>query len=453
MRRGRPERWRRCSRCARAGACRPRSSGGSPTTATSRSWSAAGRRGWRARRPGAGADPGRALTSDAIVHDRPRPRPTHRAARRRPGAPDAPARACRSGAWIRARSCSRCSARQPRQPRMGHHAVRRDGRRRHGRRAAGAAPRSCASRARPRRSWRRPTPGASARHDPWLGAALAVAEAPATWRSPGPDRWASRTASTSATRPARRRSGASPRASAGWPTRAGRSGCRSPAATSALQRVADRGRSRRRPRSASSACSTTWRRSSVRPSRQADDVVLLVGEACRAWQARRTPTLAGSAAEDGPPALDLAREAALQRSPRGDRARGLLASAQDVSGGGLAVALAECAIWAGLGAPSASASPSAGGRPVRREPVAAGPVTAGRGYAAALALLARQHGLPIETHRVGRRRAPGHRARRGGATGAAEERGGGVADALDVAVARPRHAWDTALPRALGWEG
>jgi hypothetical protein len=39
-----------------------------------------------------------------------------------------------------------------------------------------------------------------------------------------------------------------------------------------------------------------------------------------------------------------------------------------------------------------------------------------------------------------------------GATGAAEERGSRVADALDVAVADLRHTWDHGLARALGVE-
>jgi hypothetical protein len=39
-----------------------------------------------------------------------------------------------------------------------------------------------------------------------------------------------------------------------------------------------------------------------------------------------------------------------------------------------------------------------------------------------------------------------------GATGAAEERGSGVADSLDVAIAGLRHTWDHGLARALGWE-
>ena len=39
-----------------------------------------------------------------------------------------------------------------------------------------------------------------------------------------------------------------------------------------------------------------------------------------------------------------------------------------------------------------------------------------------------------------------------GATGAAEERGSGVADAIDVPLANLRHAWEHGLARALGWE-
>jgi hypothetical protein len=38
-----------------------------------------------------------------------------------------------------------------------------------------------------------------------------------------------------------------------------------------------------------------------------------------------------------------------------------------------------------------------------------------------------------------------------GATGAAEERGSRVADAIDVPLADLEHAWEQGLPRALGW--
>jgi hypothetical protein len=72
--------------------------------------------------------------------------------------------------------------------------------------------------------------------------------------------------------------------------------------------------------------------------------------------------------------------------------------------------------------------------------------------AAAIELLARQFGLVAETlGTVG-----GDRLRieltGEGATGAAEERGSRVADALDVSLADLRHIWDHGLARALGVE-
>jgi phosphoribosylformylglycinamidine synthase len=186
------------------------------------------------------------------------------------------------------------------------------------------------------------------------------------------------------------------------------------------------------------------------------DVVLLVGDA--------TPGLAGSAfarlaavpVDDGPPTLELERERALQVFVREAAGRGLLASAQDVSAGGFAVAIAESAMWGdedrGLGASV-------------RLPVAHSPAidlfgespsrlvvsTASR-FAPALELLARQHGLPVERlGTVGGDRLLIELAG-AGATGAAEARGSRVADALDVAVTDLRHAWQTGLPRALDWE-
>jgi phosphoribosylformylglycinamidine synthase len=73
-------------------------------------------------------------------------------------------------------------------------------------------------------------------------------------------------------------------------------------------------------------------------------------------------------------------------------------------------------------------------------------------HAAALILLARHHGLPVEELGV----VDGERLvvelAGAGATGAAEERGSRVADALDVPLADIRHGWETGLFRALGWE-
>jgi len=134
-------------------------------------------------------------------------------------------------------------------------------------------------------------------------------------------------------------------------------------------------------------------------------------------------------------------------------ARGLVASAQDVSGGGLAVALAESAMWGDHGARLRI--------PIGHSPAVdlfgEGPsrviVSCRPRYAAALTLLARQHGLPVEALGA----VEGDRLVielvDAGATGAADERGSRVADTIDVPIADLRHAWDHGLARALGWEG
>src|SRR5207244_13522456 len=65
------------------------------------------------------------------------------------------------------------------------------------------------------------------------------------------------------------------------------------------------------------------------------DIALLVGEATPGLAGSEYAALAGVAVEDGPPSIDLAREVAVQAFVREAAERGLLASAQDVSGGGL----------------------------------------------------------------------------------------------------------------------
>ena len=182
------------------------------------------------------------------------------------------------------------------------------------------------------------------------------------------------------------------------------------------------------------------------------DAIVLVGESGPGLAGSEYARLAGTAVEDGPPSIDLAREASLQAFVREAVARGLVAAAQDVSGGGLAVALAECAIWSGLGArvrlPVAN-SPAVemfGESPSRVV------VTTRPRHAPALELLARQYGLPVETiGTVGGSRVV-IRLTGAGATGAAEERGSDVADELDVAINNLRHAWEQGLARSLGWE-
>jgi phosphoribosylformylglycinamidine synthase len=82
------------------------------------------------------------------------------------------------------------------------------------------------------------------------------------------------------------------------------------------------------------------------------DVVVLLGDASRdlatlggsAYLAALYDTVAGR-----PPTLDLDRERTLQRLTLDTIAAGLIRSAHDCSDGGLAVALAECCIWSGLG--------------------------------------------------------------------------------------------------------
>jgi phosphoribosylformylglycinamidine synthase II len=145
------------------------------------------------------------------------------------------------------------------------------------------------------------------------------------------------------------------------------------------------------------------------------------------WQRLATGRLAGR-----PPALDLAAEARLQRLLVALAARRLLAGAHDLSDGGLAVALVEATLAAGVGATVAlppglpplaaltSESPS-------RALLAVAPQDA-----QALEALAREHGVPA--------------ARLGAAGGDRLV----VPGLLDLPLGRLRDAYEGALPRALG---
>ncbi len=192
----------------------------------------------------------------------------------------------------------------------------------------------------------------------------------------------------------------------------------------------------------------------VGPALRADgNMVLLVGEAGPGLAGSEYARLAGFALEDGPPALDLGREARLQAFIREAIARGLVESCQDVSGGGLAVALAEMCIWGGRGAQlrlGVGDSPAVAlfGESPSRLVVEVVPR-----HAPAFDLLARQHGIHVDPlGATGGTRLVIELAGEG-ATGAAEERGSRIADALEVPVDDLRHAWEHGLPRALGWEG
>ncbi|MGZ8438960.1 MAG: AIR synthase related protein, partial [Candidatus Limnocylindrales bacterium] len=181
--------------------------------------------------------------------------------------------------------------------------------------------------------------------------------------------------------------------------------------------------------------------------------VLLVGHAGPGLAGSEYARLAGEAAEDGPPALDLAVEKQLQAFIREAIARGLVASAQDVSGGGLAVALAESAMWGGIGAKVRIALVASPAVALFGEGPSRIVVSCEAAHAPALELLARQHGVPVE--RIGTVEGDGLVIESTGAgpMGAAEERGSRVADALEVPLADLHHAWDQGLARALGWEG
>jgi phosphoribosylformylglycinamidine synthase subunit PurL len=185
---------------------------------------------------------------------------------------------------------------------------------------------------------------------------------------------------------------------------------------------------------------------------RAGDIVLLVGDAAPGLAGSEYAALAGLAPEDRPPSLDLEREASLQAFIRDAIARRLVASAQDVSAGGLGVAIAEACLWSGLGAilrlpiDSSPAVDLFGESPSRLV------LSAQPDDVASLTHLAAAVGLPTEVlgpiggNRLVIELAGAH------ATGAAEERGSRVADSVDVAVADLRHAWDEGLNRALGWE-
>jgi len=194
----------------------------------------------------------------------------------------------------------------------------------------------------------------------------------------------------------------------------------------------------------------------IRPQfRNQGDLVILLGEAGPGMAGSAYERLAGAAPEDRPPSLDLAREAALQKLLQRAAADRLLNSAQDVSAGGLAVAVAECAIWSGLGAdltvPVALApAVSLFGESPSRVVVSISPERWNElaRLASAMRIACRQLGT-VGGDRV-RIRMSGV-----GATGAAEERGAGVADEVDVPLAELSKAWHRGLPQALGsdWAG
>jgi phosphoribosylformylglycinamidine synthase len=188
----------------------------------------------------------------------------------------------------------------------------------------------------------------------------------------------------------------------------------------------------------------------VRPAfGESGDAVVLLGEPRPGMAGSVYEELGGAAPDDRPPNLDLAGEGALLRVLHTAAARRLLRSAQDVSAGGLAVSVAECAIWGGIGcdvmlpvalAPAVALFGESPGRVV---------VTVTDMQWRDLRRLCQEHGVP--SRRLGT--VGGDRVRIRlvgvGATGAAEDRGASVADEIDEPLTELARAWRQALPRAL----
>jgi phosphoribosylformylglycinamidine synthase II len=163
--------------------------------------------------------------------------------------------------------------------------------------------------------------------------------------------------------------------------------------------------------------------------------------------------IAGPGPDDRVPKLDLAAHASLLGLLGRAAAVGLLRAAQDVSGGGLAVALAEMCLWAGTGADLTLAVDSEPATELFGEGPSRVVVSVAPGDWDALAALATEAGVPLcvlgETggDRL-RIRLMGQ-----GSPGAAEDRGVGVADDLDEPLDVLHDAWAHGLPRALGDDG
>jgi phosphoribosylformylglycinamidine synthase len=187
--------------------------------------------------------------------------------------------------------------------------------------------------------------------------------------------------------------------------------------------------------------------------RSAGDIVAVLGDTVPGLAGSIYAEHAGQAPDDRVARVDLVLETRLHRLFPAAAERGALRSAQDVSGGGLAVALAECCLWGDLGAElqipvrSAPAVDLFGEGPgrvvVSVDPLRWPDVVA----------LADAQGVPLR--RLGTVGGDRLRIRLAGvgATGAAEERGAGVADEVDEPLAVLRHAWEHGLPRALGEAG
>jgi phosphoribosylformylglycinamidine synthase len=185
---------------------------------------------------------------------------------------------------------------------------------------------------------------------------------------------------------------------------------------------------------------------------EAGDIALLAGAAGPGLAGSAYAGLAGLAAGDEPPALDLAAERAVQAFIRDAIGARLVTSARGVGAGGLAVALGEMAIRGAVGGRFRVAVASEPAVALFGESPSRVVLTVRSGDVAALHSLAECSGVPLaELGTVGGMRLLVELVGEG-ATGAAEGRGAGIADALEVMLVDLRHAWEQGLPRALGVE-
>ncbi|HTO07610.1 MAG TPA: phosphoribosylformylglycinamidine synthase subunit PurL [Myxococcota bacterium] len=164
-----------------------------------------------------------------------------------------------------------------------------------------------------------------------------------------------------------------------------------------------------------------------------DDDVLLLGETRAELGASEYLAVRHGLERGAPPALDLAAERRLHDLLVAAAERRLLRSAHDCAEGGVAVALAECAIRSGIGLDCAL--PAAGGRPeltLFSESAGRAVLSCAPRDTPALLALARAHGVP---------------AARIGQTGGTRIR---IGPGVDVSLAEAHDLWARTLPEALG---
>jgi phosphoribosylformylglycinamidine synthase len=167
--------------------------------------------------------------------------------------------------------------------------------------------------------------------------------------------------------------------------------------------------------------------------RTAGDAVILLGETRAEIGASEYLAVRLGQERGAPPALDLVAEKRLHELLVELAKRRLLSSAHDCAEGGAAIALAECAIRAGLGVEARL--PELAGRPelaLFSESAGRVVLSCAPGLADQVLALARAHAVP---------------AARIGTTGGERIR---IAPGIDVSLGEAHDVWARTLPEALG---